>query len=536
MSFRNGEEWAICPAILPSRDILGLMAFSVQDLLDLPVMEAARPEVVVGDDLDVRAVRWIHTSEIYEISPLLKGGEVLLTTGLGLVGMSAEAISSYVRALARQGVAALMLELGRTFTKAPRELREVAAQHGLPLILLHGVVPFIEVTETVHAVLIAGEVQLLRRMERASAALNQTLLVGHGLKDVMGTVAAVCQAPAGLYSIDRHLLAGDDVMAKSGAPAVEVEVGTGPWATLVVRTHDQPELRRLAEICATSIGICLAQTSQASPTRRTAGADLLRDIAAGRYLSSSEITARASAVGFVARRDSQSLAIALDMTTLTSVRSGLIATAEAARSTFGPALVAELDGEVLVATTVRSNELRTRLAAFADAIDRELRATVGGSVVRLTAGPLVDDVAGLARSVPSAREASALARKLTLGSRIVLASDLGVYHLLSSMVADADLERFVEEQLGPLLEQDARQASDLVQTLDAYLEAGLSKTAAAAALGIRRQTLYSRLDRISRLLGGLNFEDRQRRTALDLALVSWRMRSSAATHRPPRSR
>ena len=57
------------------------MPFTVQDLLDLPLMEAARPEVVVGERLDTRVVRWIHTSEIYEISPLLKGGEVLLTTG-----------------------------------------------------------------------------------------------------------------------------------------------------------------------------------------------------------------------------------------------------------------------------------------------------------------------------------------------------------------------------------------------------------------------------------------------------------------------
>ena len=68
-------------------------------------------------------------------------------------------------------------------------------------------------------------------------------------------------------------------------------------------------------------------------------------------------------------------------------------------------------------------------------------------------------------------------------------------------------------------------------TLDAYLEAGLAKTAAARALGIRRQTLYARLERISRLLGGLDIEARQARTALDLALVSWRMRASAVTGR-----
>ncbi|HZJ05760.1 MAG TPA: PucR family transcriptional regulator ligand-binding domain-containing protein [Nocardioidaceae bacterium] len=507
------------------------MPFTVQNLLDLPLLEPARPEVVVGEDLDRRVVRWVHTSEIYEISPLLKGGEVLLTTGLGLVGMSGEAMSAYVRALARQGVAALVLELGRTFTRAPAELRDVATEHNLPLILLHGVVPFIEITETVHPLLIATEIEHLRRFDRASGELNRTLLAGLGVKELMETVREICQAPAGLYSLDDHLLAGDDVGVDPRTGILEVEVGLGPWAMLAVQAEDTPDARRLVEMGATSLGICLSQTSQASPTRRMAGADLLRDIASGRYLSSSELTSRASTIGFAVRSGSQAVGIAVDMTTMTSVRSGLTATTEAARKIFGPSLVAEIDGEVLVATALRPNQLRAKLAEFADAIDAELRATVGGSLVRLTAGPLVDDVAGLARSVPSAREAAQLAGKLTLGSRIVLASDLGVYHLLSNVVADAALERFIEEQLGPLLEQDARQGSDLALTLDAYLEAGLSKTYAAAALGIRRQTLYNRLERIARLLGGLDFDDRQHRTALDLALVSWRMRSSAATHR-----
>jgi purine catabolism regulator len=198
---------------------------------------------------------------------------------------------------------------------------------------------------------------------------------------------------------------------------------------------------------------------------------------------------------------------------------------------FGVSLVAELDREFVVATTVRPAELRPRLSTFADALARELGATVGPSAVRVSAGPMVGDAAGLARSLPAAVEALHLARRLSLGSRTVLASDLGVYHLLSNVAADVELERFVQEQLGPLLEQDARHGSDLVLTLDAYLEAGLGKTAAAQSLGIRRQTLYGRLERISRLLGGLDLDARQARTALDLALVSWRMRASAVTGR-----
>ncbi len=498
------------------------MIFTVQDFLDLPLMAPARPEVVTGSDLSKRPVRWIHTSEIYEISPLLRGGELLLTTGLGLVGMSAEAIGGYVRAIARQNVAALVLELGRTFTRCPIELQEAAAVHDLPLILLHGVVPFIEVTEAVHPLLISGEIEQLRRLDEAATIFNKSLLAGHGIKHLVGIAGDVCRTRAGLYSPEGALLVGDDV--KNGSNFIEVQAG--PLAMLAVQAEELPSVRRLAEASALSIAICLSQNSQSSPNRRLAGAHLLRDIAEGRYLSGAEITSRASAIGFEVRNGSRAVGIAVDMTTLTSSRSGLIATAEAARKTFGLCLVAELDGQVLVAASLRG-DLRARLVEFAEAVDVELRTTAGGSVARVTAGALVDDAAGLARSIPGAREAAQLARQLALGSRVILATDLGVYHLLAGVVADADLERFVEQQLGPLLEHDARSGSDLIVTLDTYLESGLSKTAAAATLNIRRQTLYHRLDRIAGLLGGFDFGDRQQLTALDLALTTWRMRTSA---------
>jgi purine catabolism regulator len=55
----------------------------------------------------------------------------------------------------------------------------------------------------------------------------------------------------------------------------------------------------------------------------------------------------------------------------------------------------------------------------------------------------------------------------------------------------------------------------------------VSKAATARSLGIRRQTLYQRLATISALLGGLDLSSRERRTAIDLALVGWRLRTAA---------
>jgi purine catabolism regulator len=76
-----------------------------------------------------------------------------------------------------------------------------------------------------------------------------------------------------------------------------------------------------------------------------------------------------------------------------------------------------------------------------------------------------------------------------------------------------------------LLDHDAHHGTDLVHTLDSYLRHGLAKSETAADLGIRRQTLYNRLDRIDAVLARRALADHDARSALALALQVWRLRT-----------
>jgi purine catabolism regulator len=140
-------------------------------------------------------------------------------------------------------------------------------------------------------------------------------------------------------------------------------------------------------------------------------------------------------------------------------------------------------------------------------------------------------VTTLIQALPAAQEASRLARRLDTGIRTLLASDLGVHRLLARLTTDPDLAQFIDEQLGPLVDHDGAHGTQLVSTLETYLGSGLSKTVAAERLGIRRQSLYGRLSKIELLLGGLDLTSRERRTAIDLALVGRRLRGAAVIGR-----
>jgi len=60
------------------------------------------PEVLAGaSELD-RPVRWVHTTELVDIGPLLRGGDLVLTTGIALPD-SDEALERFVLADATTG-------------------------------------------------------------------------------------------------------------------------------------------------------------------------------------------------------------------------------------------------------------------------------------------------------------------------------------------------------------------------------------------------------------------------------------------------
>src|SRR5688500_12665527 len=88
---------------------------SVRIVLNLSVLQAAGPEVVGGAAMLDRPVRWVHLSDAVDLTGLLQGGELVLTTGAPLAQAPAE-VDAYLQMLADLGVVGLVVELGTQIT------------------------------------------------------------------------------------------------------------------------------------------------------------------------------------------------------------------------------------------------------------------------------------------------------------------------------------------------------------------------------------------------------------------------------------
>jgi hypothetical protein len=98
--------------------------------------------------------------------------------------------------------------------------------------------------------------------------------------------------------------------------------------------------------------------------------------------------------------------------------------------------------------------------------------------------------------------------------------DLGLFRILDSSDGGAEVESFVQEWIGPLLDYDRNHHSELARTLAVHLDSGGNYDDTAAALIIHRSTLRYRLGRI-RALCGHDLSDPDVRLNLHVATRAW---------------
>ena len=481
------------------------MHLTVRSVLDHPSMAPARPRVVAGTSgLDQR-VRWIHSSEVLEIAALLQGGELLLTGGHVLAGVDQTAQERYVRELSDRRVAGVAIETGTILPVIPEAVLRAAEEIGFPVIQLRNVVPFVGIAEAVNAELVNDSVTRLRFGGELAHALSVVLGEGGGTQSLLDELArrtgiAVTLVDAGGETLAEaeppgiERVRADESEATIGAVTTRVATRGVHLATLmfhVGRDGDHELLGVAGDRAAEALTLALLRSSSPSP----------RDIAASELARSAhrpELARRLTRLGVAAGFRIDAALVALVVEGWRQGRPGLPGL-DPLLHRHG-ALALDLGGaDVRAVLSLRDRrhaelarrDLVTELAAWAS----------HHQDVVVAVGPVVS---GLAELPISMRAAVAAAGGVTpFGPGLV--RDTAVTTLTDWLhgesVRDAAQE-FVLGQLGMVLDLGPAEASAVLETLEAYFDTGCHKTRTAAALHLRRQSLYARLNKAFSVLGG----------------------------------
>ena len=111
--------------------------------------------------------------------------------------------------------------------------------------------------------------------------------------------------------------------------------------------------------------------------------------------------------------------------------------------------------------------------------------------------------------------------------------DTGAYRLLLPAMSEdpAELQRFYDETVAPLVAYDDQYETDLVQTLETFLDADGNVAGTAARLYTHRHTVRYRLERVKDLTS-LDVASTDGREKLGLGLKAMRVLGIAAPRGP----
>ncbi|MFE9190938.1 PucR family transcriptional regulator [Micromonospora sp. NPDC007208] len=182
---------------------------TVREVLALDPVRHGAPRVVAGDEGLDRPVRWVHVAEVPDIATLLGGGELVLTTGIGLPGDDA-GLRAFIGDLADVGVSGLVVELGRRYVSGvPRVMAAAAERRGLPLVELRRATPFVRITEAVHALIVDAQLTELRASEEIHQRFNDLSVEGADAAEVIRQAAELSGCPVVLENLSRQVLGYD---------------------------------------------------------------------------------------------------------------------------------------------------------------------------------------------------------------------------------------------------------------------------------------------------------------------------------------
>jgi purine catabolism regulator len=537
------------------------MAPTLREVLALPALAVGRPSVLSGQDRLDTQVRWAHVAEVPEIPALLRGGELVLSTGIGLPRDDA-GLEAFVRALAGVPVAALVVELGRAWTgRLPAVMIKAARSLALPLVELRREVAFVEVTEAVHALVLDAQVAQLRATQQVHATFTEMSVDGATPEHVLRQVARMAHVGVVLENLAHQVLAHDAAgsdparllerwESRSRRVVVEGRTGWDPdagllvtmvgargqdWGRLVMLRDEPPDpldvvlVERAAATLALNRLIARDLESLERSTHRSLLASLLAHPA-----PEPDVLLRARALGVPLEGRRLLGVVVRPWQAGGSPQGGLEgqarlrdlgeAVAHAARTSGVEALVGPVDDRgigLLAALAPRQRDVDV-LACLAQEIRRSVRGRLpqlDSDRMVVAAGSLVGGPRDARRSLVEAGQVADAAAHLSTTAPFLRLPDLRLRGLLQMLRDEPRVQIFVERELGALLAHDADNREGLLGVLRAYLAAGRNKSTAAAAMHLSRPAFYDRLTKIGVVLGA-DLDDVETCLSLHVALLA----------------
>lgn len=537
------------------------MTLTMQDVMADPMFERTAPTVEAGEAGMSGTVRWAYTNERYDIASFLSGGELVIIEGSALLShMDDNEIIRYVDTLVDAGVAGLAIELVEGVRTVPPAMIAHANTRALPIIGMHRRMPFVDLCQSINTAIVKNQLLVQVRTDALATTMRTRLATARSAQDVAKTLNDIFGESVAIFDSDGLVVAhsGPTIRpADAGRPAertlvLDVRKNGGPLASIEITQRNRLADGQIAEQVSEVIRQVLPAFIQTQP-RNAMLAHVLRGPANERHATEQEAgdaAAMLQAIGldstnqlvpFVIGMDSVSSSIDAVSRCLSGDGTATISGGDGddensvdhvgGRIGEAPAQSAEegniVADEGIFVDVLEGNLLFGLYAAILGSTDRGNSGNSGNndnSGSSASAGKQSDSIAGT-RLERRLADASALPGIWCIYGRAVssvgmLLDECGLLQFAAremppaagtvANLLDAAPKRLLGIErtrdaagtLQSLMLGDALLGHDsLLRTLEACFDTGGNISKACGLLGIHRQTMYNRLEKIGDMTG-----------------------------------
>ncbi|MFE6167756.1 PucR family transcriptional regulator ligand-binding domain-containing protein [Viridibacillus arvi] len=530
---------------------------TIQDILERKSFKSAK--VIAGSKGLNNQVKWSHILEIKEFETLINGGELILTTGVGLQ-LDLTTQLRYLENLIEKNAAGMCIEIGPYFKDIPNELIKLADEHDFPLIIFEEVVRFVDITQDLHTLIINQHHQWLSQLDTLSTKFIDLSLSPNGIlkilqelnhyfrqgvlfitdhsksyyypseiKELESSIRSFIEKSQSDMTVQRNFTLSNETFALMPVK------GLGQvWGHLCLQVQ-QPMSNEFFFLILDRAALAIAQILLRNRTiqerKQNMEDELVQNLIKGRDYEQDDVQTYLPAASrnmyfriFVMQLDSSVVNIVEEDWEEMKLQRSMLVRSIFKRLGFFPAVSSKRTEITVIASFIAADHLKEKTDRFEQIIqsieDMKDTSTFCGDECKFGVSRVYKDIAQVREGYVEAKKAITLKKSDIVNTYFY--NDLGINRLLLLLIESKQLENYVHDYLDVILSYDKKYESDLFTTLCIYLECNGVKNETADRLFIVRQTLYNRLEKLETLLGS-NFMEPSNRLALEVAIKAYQL-------------
>ncbi len=368
-------------------------------------------------------------------------------------------------------------------------------------------------------------------------AITDAVEAGAGLPHIIRAAAraldaslVLCDRTGAILAVAARSPAEERAMTAdaSGVEVLDLRVADEPVGQLRIRARSAhgPSLLR---VVTTLIASEVERVRAPERASQAASSAFLQGVLTRSIEGAAEIVERGSELGLALEEGASVLVARAHPRSATDEgwRARVLAVAErGARAVTATAIAGASqreDGPAAEVVVLLPGVDEARAARAAEGVLRELQSALPGQAIAVGRSRVAADPADLARAGNEALLAANVAEGDT-ETPLLAFDETGAYRLLLPAMSEdpAELQRFYAETVEPLVAYDEQYDTDLVATVEAFLDADGNVAGTAQRLFTHRHTIRYRLERV-RELSGLDMGSTDGREKLSLGLKAMRV-------------